>query len=106
LSYADLGRESLYAPHNAVLTSQVESVSSVTPINAAFIPEYLLPQMRQLAGDEDIFVRATYAKGLVRLADAALSMLEYSQAAKAPMSELESSGVVEVCSLVSKQADK
>ncbi|KAI9635914.1 uncharacterized protein MKK02DRAFT_25800 [Dioszegia hungarica] len=73
----------------------VESVSSVTPINAAYIPEYLLPQLRQLAADEDVFVRATYARGLVRLADAALSMLEYSQAAKAPMSELESSGVVE-----------
>lgn len=71
----------------------------MTPINAAFIPEYLLPQMRQLAGDDDIFVRATYARALVRLADAALSMLEYSQAAKAPMSEMESSGVVEVSCL-------
>lgn len=74
----------------------MESISSVNPINAAFIPEYLLPQLRQLAGDEDVFVRATYARGLVRIADAALGMLEYSQAAKVPKSELEASGVVEV----------
>nr|XP_019002677.1 VPS15 protein kinase [Kwoniella mangroviensis CBS 8507]OCF66138.1 VPS15 protein kinase [Kwoniella mangroviensis CBS 8507] len=60
----------------------VESVNSITPQNSTFIPEYLLPQMRHLAVDIDIFVRATYAKGLVRLADAAVNMLEMSQATK------------------------
>ncbi|WVW81748.1 hypothetical protein I302_103744 [Kwoniella bestiolae CBS 10118] len=60
----------------------VESINSITPQNATFIPEYLLPQMRHLAVDNDIFVRATYAKGLVRLADAAVNMLEMSQASK------------------------
>lgn len=74
----------------------VESVNSVSPLNATFVPEYLLPQMRQLATDPDIFVRATYAKGLVRLADAAVNMLELSQATKPNKSELEVSGAVEV----------
>ncbi|KAK4685355.1 phosphoinositide-3-kinase, regulatory subunit 4, partial [Tremellales sp. Uapishka_1] len=61
---------------------QVESVKSTTSQNATYIPEYLLPQLRQLASDPDIFVRATYATGLVRLADAAVNMLEMSQATK------------------------
>lgn len=52
--------------------------------------------MRHLAYDHDIFVRATYARALVKLADTAVSMLELSQAAKVPKSELEASGVVEV----------
>ncbi|WRT63674.1 uncharacterized protein IL334_000597 [Kwoniella shivajii] len=74
----------------------VESVNSITPQNSTFIPEYLLPQMRHLSTDSDVFVRATYAKGLVRLADAAVNMLEMSQAAKkiggpGP----ESSGIIE-----------
>ncbi|WWC85771.1 uncharacterized protein L201_000637 [Kwoniella dendrophila CBS 6074] len=74
----------------------VESVNSITPPNATFIPEYLLPQMRHLSVDNDIFVRATYAKGLVRLADAAVNMLEMSQASKSLRgSGPESSGVIE-----------
>lgn len=52
--------------------------------------------MGHLSTDPDIFVRATYAQGLVRLADAAVSMLEMSQAAKVERSELEASGVIEV----------
>ncbi|WVQ93835.1 hypothetical protein IAU59_000913 [Kwoniella sp. CBS 9459] len=75
----------------------VESIDSITPQNATFIPEYLLPQMRHLSIDNDIFVRATYAKGLVRLADAAVKMLEMSQATKGVNSSLgpESSGIIE-----------
>ncbi|WWC58078.1 uncharacterized protein I303_100613 [Kwoniella dejecticola CBS 10117] len=74
----------------------VESVNSITPQNATFIPEYLLPQMRHLATDNDIFVRATYAKGLVRLAEAAVNMLEMSQATKVVGGPTpESSGVIE-----------
>jgi phosphoinositide-3-kinase regulatory subunit 4 len=46
--------------------------------------------------DPDVFVRATYARGLVRLADAAVLMLEMSQAARVPKSEIEASGIVEV----------
>ncbi|ORY34315.1 hypothetical protein BCR39DRAFT_556705 [Naematelia encephala] len=78
-----------------VLVLVVESVRSITPLNATFIPEYLLPQLRHLATDADVFVRATYARGLVRLADAAINMLEMSQAAKVDKSELEASGVIE-----------
>jgi len=78
------------------LTLVVESVKSITAQNATYIPEYLLPQMRHLATDPDVFVRATYAKGLVRLADAAVNMLEMNQAAKVNRSDVEASGVVEV----------
>lgn len=51
--------------------------------------------------DSDIFVRTTYAQGLVKLANAAVNMLEMSQAAKDGMSVhgTESSGIVEVSSL-------
>jgi phosphoinositide-3-kinase regulatory subunit 4 len=100
------GRLSLwYVPwvpvHQSLLTIKVESVSSITPQNSTFIPEYLLPQMRHLSTDPDIFVRTTYARGLVRLADAAVNMLEMSQAAKVPKSELEASGIVEVSDALS-----
>lgn len=78
------------------LITTVKSVKSITPRNAAFIPEYLLPQMRHLATDPDVFVRATYAQSLVRLADVAVGMLEMSQAAKVDKTELEASGIVEV----------
>lgn len=83
------------------LIQVVESVTSVTPQNATFIPEYLLPQMRHLTMDSDIFVRTTYAQSLVKLANAAVNMLEMSQAAKDGTSVhgTESSGIVEVNSL-------
>ena len=74
----------------------VESVQTISAQNATYIPEYLLPQMRHLATDPDVFVRATYATGLVRLADVAVSMLELSQAAKVDKAEVDASGVVEV----------
>ena len=51
--------------------------------------------MRHLATDPDVFVRTTYARGLVRLADAAITMLELSQATKTNKLELEASGIVE-----------
>ena len=71
-------------------------MSYVTPANAAFIPEYLLPQMRELTADPDISVRATYAGCLVNLADAARNVLELYQAAKAPKTDPEASDVIEV----------
>jgi phosphoinositide-3-kinase regulatory subunit 4 len=50
--------------------------------------------MRSLANDPDVAVRTTFATGLVKLADAAVSMLELSQASK---STLEATpGVTEV----------
>ena len=79
----------------AVADGQVESVKSITPQNSTYIPEYLLPQMRHLATDSDVFVRTTYARCLVQLADAAITMLELSQATKTNKSELEASGIVE-----------
>lgn len=60
----------------------MESVDSITVHNATFLPEYLLPQTRRLANDPDVFVRATYARALVRLADAAVRMLEISHASQ------------------------
>jgi phosphoinositide-3-kinase regulatory subunit 4 len=51
--------------------------------------------MRHLSTDPDVFVRTTYAQALVRIADAAITMLELSQACKTDKSELEASGVVE-----------
>lgn len=60
----------------------MESVNSITVHNATFLPEYLLPQTRRLANDPDVFVRATYARALVRLADAAVRMLEISHASQ------------------------
>lgn len=74
---------------------QIESVTTITPQNSTYIPEYLLPQTRHLAADSDVYVRATYARALVRLADAAVTMLELSQASKPSKADLEASGVVE-----------
>ncbi|ODO02045.1 VPS15 protein kinase [Cryptococcus wingfieldii CBS 7118] len=68
------------------LVEVVDNVETITPQNATFIPEYLLPQMRHLATDNDTFVRASYATGLVKLANAAVNMLEMSQAAKGSVS--------------------
>ena len=79
----------------AELIYEVQSIKTITPQNSTYIPEYLLPQMRHLATDSDVFVRTTYARGLVRLADAAISMLELSQATKTNKAELEASGIVE-----------
>ena len=76
---------------------QVESVTSETAQNATFIPEYLLPRLRHLTTDSEVFVRATYARGLVRLANAAINMLEISQAAKTARPEVEASDITEVC---------
>ncbi|KAL7418880.1 Serine/threonine-protein kinase [Cryptotrichosporon argae] len=60
------------------IVTVIASISTITLQNSMFIPEYLLPQMRHLTTDSDVFVRATYARSLVRLADAALNMLELS----------------------------
>ncbi|TXT04392.1 hypothetical protein VHUM_04159 [Vanrija humicola] len=60
----------------------VESVQLISQHNATFIPEYLLPQTGNLANDPDVFVRATYARALVRFADAAVRMLELCQSAQ------------------------
>lgn len=78
-----------------VIFEIVSSIGSVNHQNATYIPEYLLPQMRQLAVDSDVFVRTTYARGLVRLADASIAMLEVSQASKANPIEADTTGIVE-----------
>ena len=52
--------------------------------------------MQHLASDSDVFVRVTYARGLVRLAEAAMSMLEMSQATKPKRVDLEPSDIIEV----------
>lgn len=70
------------SPRTVLTSCQVESITSITAHNATFIPEYLLPQLARLLQDTDVFVRATYARALVHIADAAVRMLELSEAAK------------------------
>ena len=64
------------------LTREIDSVRTLTPQNANFIPEYLLPNTRHLASDPDVFVRCTYALVLASFADAAQKMLELNRAGR------------------------
>lgn len=63
--------------------------------------------MRRLCEDKDTFVRTVYASALVKIADAAVRMLELSQAVKGPPSGPESSvtGIVEVSRLSASVLD-
>ncbi|EIW67963.1 hypothetical protein TREMEDRAFT_44965 [Tremella mesenterica DSM 1558] len=91
----------------------IDSVTSITLQNATFIPEYLLPNMRHLAIDSDVFVRSTYSKALVRLASAAMRMLELGQSMKLshPASDSSITGdpdydsmITDIQSIVEEQA--
>ena len=56
--------------------------------------------MRHLSTDPDIFVRATYARGLVRLGDAAVTMLEMDQAAKVDQEAQANPEIEEVSAVI------
>jgi len=55
----------------------------ITPSNASIFPEYVIPNVRCLVQDTDVFVRATYAQCISPLAETALRYLEMGQALKA-----------------------
>ncbi|KAI6038614.1 hypothetical protein EDC04DRAFT_2896147 [Pisolithus marmoratus] len=58
-------------------------VSVITPSNASIFPEYIIPNIRYLVQDPEVFVRATYAQCISPLAETALRYLEMGQALKA-----------------------
>lgn len=58
-------------------------VSVITPSNASIFPEYIIPNIRYLVQDPEVFVRATYAQCIAPLAETALRYLEMGQALKA-----------------------
>ncbi|KAG6334162.1 hypothetical protein ID866_4928 [Astraeus odoratus] len=58
-------------------------VTVITPSNASIFPEYIIPNVRYLVQDPEVFVRATYAQCIAPLAETALRYLEMGQALKA-----------------------
>lgn len=50
--------------------------------NTGIITDYILPHVQQLADDEDIHVRATFAQNLPRLCEMGMNVMEMSQALK------------------------
>lgn len=50
--------------------------------NSGIIIEYILPHVRQLGEDQDILVRATFARQLPQLSDIGLNIMEMTQALK------------------------
>ena len=50
--------------------------------NSGIITEYVLPHVRQLGEDEDVLVRATFARQLPQLSDIGLNIMEMTQALK------------------------
>lgn len=63
--------------------SQLMKVIVITPSNASIFPEYIIPHVRYLVQDPDVFVRAAYAQCIAPLAETALRYLEMSHALKA-----------------------
>ncbi|KAL4072222.1 hypothetical protein J3A83DRAFT_4372222 [Scleroderma citrinum] len=57
-------------------------VMVITPSNASIFPEYIIPNVRYLVQDQEVFVRATYAQCIAPLAETALRYLEMGQALK------------------------
>jgi phosphoinositide-3-kinase regulatory subunit 4 len=58
-------------------------VASVTPSNASVFTEYILPNVRHFATDDDTYVRCVYAQCLAPLAETGSRYLEMAQAMKA-----------------------
>jgi phosphoinositide-3-kinase regulatory subunit 4 len=52
----------------------------VSPANKDIVTEYILPNLKHLSQDEDIYVRCTYAQNLPLLAEIGMNLLEMSQA--------------------------
>lgn len=51
----------------------------VSPTNMALIPDYILPQVRHLGGDDDVEVRVQYATCLASLTETAERFLDLSE---------------------------
>ncbi|KAF9485745.1 other/VPS15 protein kinase [Pholiota conissans] len=58
-------------------------VTVITPSNVSIFPEYIIPHIKHLVRDPEVFVRCTYAQCIVKLADTAVRYLEMGQALKA-----------------------
>ncbi len=58
----------------------MRNVKDITASNLELVPEYIIPNIRHLAEDEDVFVRCAYAESLPVLAEVALHMLEMGEA--------------------------
>ena len=58
-------------------------VTVITPSNAAIFPEYIIPNIKYLVQDQEVFVRCAYAQCISQLADTAVRYLEMGQALKA-----------------------
>ena len=58
-------------------------VTVITPSNVAIFPEYIIPNIKYLVQDPELFVRCTYAQCISQLADTAVRYLEMGQALKA-----------------------
>ncbi|KAH7928336.1 ARM repeat-containing protein [Leucogyrophana mollusca] len=58
-------------------------VTIITPSNVSIFPEYIIPNMKYLVQDPEVFVRCTYAQCIAQLADTSLRYLEMGQALKA-----------------------
>lgn len=58
---------------------QLGKVEVITPGNAGLVSEYILPNIRHLAEDEDIHVRSTFAQQLPALSEIGMHVMEMAQ---------------------------
>lgn len=58
-------------------------MKTLTPVNAFFFYEYLLPKLKKFPTDKDMFVRCMYATCISHLAESASRFLDIAQALRA-----------------------
>lgn len=58
---------------------QLSKVEVITPGNAGLVSEYILPNIRHLAEDNDIHVRSTFAQQLPALSEIGMHVMEMAQ---------------------------
>ncbi|EJU01456.1 ARM repeat-containing protein [Dacryopinax primogenitus] len=58
------------------------TVQSITPSNAQIFPEYIFPNVMELARDPEVSIRCMYAQCIVALAETGVRYLEMDQAMK------------------------
>jgi hypothetical protein len=63
----------------ANLILQLGKVEVITPGNAGLVSEYILPNIRHLAEDDDIHVRSTFAQQLPALSAIGMHVMEMAQ---------------------------
>src|SRR5579859_1798574 len=61
----------------------MSNVKTLTPVNAFFFYEYVLPKLNKFPSDRDTFVRSTYASCISLLAESASRFLDIAQALRA-----------------------